>query len=114
MTRKTARRNLESKLLPSRLAEESGEKRSSKGRPAVMYRALDADLDAIAEHFGVSDWSERTGERYKRERGGYSAVLRRIAEGGDTAATESDRGCGDDDDRRRLEEEAAMRELMGI
>lgn len=113
VTPRRARRNLESKLVPNHLAEESGQRPSPKGRPAVTYQALDAELDAIAERLGVSDWSERTGERYNRERGGYNAVLRRMGEGGDAASAEPDSGPADDD-RRRLEEEAAMRELMGI
>jgi hypothetical protein len=113
VTHKTARRNLEAKLVPNHLAEESGERPSPKGRPAITYRALDAELDAIAERLGVSDWSECTGERYKRERGGYNAVLQRMGESSDAGPVEPESVFGDDD-RRRLEEEAAMRQLMGI
>lgn len=77
---------------------------SKAGRRNATYAtADDVDLDSIAEDFGVSDWRERTADRYRAEREGRDAelLLRKIAADTETAALVA---AAYDDDRRRIEE----------
>ncbi|WP_157554234.1 hypothetical protein [Nocardia crassostreae] len=78
MTAKTARRALDMKLIPNGLAVRSGGEPTGKGRPSAVYRvdaSADFDrLDKIAEEYRVSDWYDKTGAEYERQRAGFSKL----------------------------------------
>lgn len=75
---RTAQRNLQ-KLEASRLVTKTGTKPTGR-KPAITYRINpDGRLDDVAEEHNVSDWHERTTERYDRERQGYAEVQRQRA-----------------------------------
>ncbi|MGE2717572.1 hypothetical protein ACQI4L_26215 [Mycolicibacterium litorale] len=77
LTTRAVRAVVANKLEPHGLVLQSGV-RAGKGRPTPTYRLNPEapSLDEIAEQLGVADWTDRTADRYQRERGGFREVQR--------------------------------------
>lgn len=77
LTARAVRAAVTNKLEPHSLVTRAGT-RTSRGRPAPTFR-LNPEaptLDDVAERLDVSDWADRTADRYRRERGGFREVQR--------------------------------------
>ncbi|NVN51306.1 hypothetical protein [Mycolicibacterium hippocampi] len=66
----TVRRTLDGKLVTNQLAVRSD------GRPSTYRIDPSSDLDRVAAGYGVTDWYERTAERYDRERAAFTELNR--------------------------------------
>lgn len=83
----TVRRTLEA-LIRNRLVVKAATESAGRGRPSAVYSVDPAGvgrLDQIAAEYGVTDWEERTAQRYEAERHGFDVLRQQGQQPADVA-----------------------------